>query len=190
MRVIQWQCCSSCVKIRCQEKDIADYIILKTLVSACQWSVECSHEPWVYKWAINRVTNPNPVYNQIYYVTTGETHEDMTPYPALVRERVSLSTDRDRICGAPVSLETNPLIEYRPAMQWGNVWLPNLVIIDLSGTGYVRLFGWQINYLVLCNQNLSRQHWNQLSEPNMRHFNSIHMFTYISQRSILIGPGM
>jgi hypothetical protein len=31
--------------------------------SVCQWSVKCSHESWMYKWSINRVTNANPVYS-------------------------------------------------------------------------------------------------------------------------------
>jgi hypothetical protein len=59
--VIQWDCYSSCVKVRCQETASGDCNRLRTLVCVCQWSLKCSHESWVYKRSINRVTNPNPV---------------------------------------------------------------------------------------------------------------------------------
>jgi hypothetical protein len=64
--VIQWDCCSSCVRIRCQETASGECNRLRTLVCVCQWSVKCSHESWVYKWSTNRVTNPNPVYSDSY----------------------------------------------------------------------------------------------------------------------------
>jgi hypothetical protein len=35
-------------------------------ISLRQWSVKCSHESWVYKWAIDPVMNPNPVYSHTY----------------------------------------------------------------------------------------------------------------------------
>jgi hypothetical protein len=61
--VIQWDCYSSCVKIRCQGRARGDCNTLRTLVCVCQWSVKCSHESWACKWSINRVTNPSPVYS-------------------------------------------------------------------------------------------------------------------------------
>jgi hypothetical protein len=39
---------------------------LRAIVCLCQWCVKCSHESWVYKWSINRVTNPYPVYSHSY----------------------------------------------------------------------------------------------------------------------------
>jgi hypothetical protein len=59
--VIQWDCYSSYVKIRCQEKANGDCNRLRMLFFVCQWSVNRSHESWVCKWLTNRVTNPNPV---------------------------------------------------------------------------------------------------------------------------------
>jgi hypothetical protein len=35
-------------------------------VCVCLWSVNCSDDLWEYKWSINRVTNPNPVYSHSY----------------------------------------------------------------------------------------------------------------------------
>jgi hypothetical protein len=74
--VIQWYCYSSCVKIRCHEKVSGDCNRLRTLVCVYQWSVKCSQESSVYKWSINRVTNPNLVYSHLY----------MWQYPCLVYE--------------------------------------------------------------------------------------------------------
>jgi hypothetical protein len=64
--VIQWGCYSSRVKIRRQETASGDCNRLRTLVTVCQWFVKCNHESWVYKWSINRITNPNPVYSHPY----------------------------------------------------------------------------------------------------------------------------
>jgi hypothetical protein len=61
--VIQWDYYSSYIKIRCQETATGECNILRILVGVCQWPVTCSHESWVYKWSINRVANPNPVYS-------------------------------------------------------------------------------------------------------------------------------
>jgi hypothetical protein len=64
--IIRWGCHTSCVKIRCQETTSGVYNKLRALAWVCQWSVKCSHKSWVYKWSINRVTNPNPVYSYSY----------------------------------------------------------------------------------------------------------------------------
>jgi hypothetical protein len=42
--VIQWDCYSSCVKIRCQETASGDCNTQRTLVCVCQWSANCSSE--------------------------------------------------------------------------------------------------------------------------------------------------
>jgi hypothetical protein len=50
---------------------------LGILVCAWQWSVWCSHESWVYKWSINRVTTSNPICSHSYtwhYVRIYESH--------------------------------------------------------------------------------------------------------------------
>jgi hypothetical protein len=64
--VIQWDCYSSCVKIRRHETANGHCKRPRTLVCVSQWSVKCSHKSWVYKWSINRVANPNPVYSHSY----------------------------------------------------------------------------------------------------------------------------
>jgi hypothetical protein len=62
--VIQCDCYSSCAKIRCQETASGDCNRLRTLDCECQWTVKCSHEWWIYKRSINRITNPDLVYSQ------------------------------------------------------------------------------------------------------------------------------
>jgi hypothetical protein len=64
--VIEWDCYSSCVKIHCEEMANRDCNRLRTLVCVCPWSAKCRHKSWVYKWSINRVTNPNPIYSHLY----------------------------------------------------------------------------------------------------------------------------
>jgi hypothetical protein len=61
--VIRWGSYSSCVKICCKETASGECNRLRMLVCVCRWSVKCSHESWVYKRSINRVTNPHPVYS-------------------------------------------------------------------------------------------------------------------------------
>jgi hypothetical protein len=45
--VIQWDCYSSCVRIRCQETASGDCNRMRTLVFVCQWSVKCNYESCV-----------------------------------------------------------------------------------------------------------------------------------------------
>jgi hypothetical protein len=47
MCVTQWDCYSSCVKIRCLDMASGDCNRLKTLVRLCQWSAKCNYESCV-----------------------------------------------------------------------------------------------------------------------------------------------